>query len=193
MWRTVYPDGYLGAFPEQGFSCPLLAQIAEELQSCFPPVFRGHPLLYLWAFKYDSQLGGTIVHADEAAVNLNFWITPDEANLDPESGGLVIWDKAAPPDWDFAEYNGEAAPIREFLTRSGAGVHHGALPVQSRRDVRFGPVPQNRQDRLQAGLPESPHQHHPALWPPPRLGSAVLILSLSKDEAMRRASGRARW
>jgi hypothetical protein len=27
---------------------------------------------------------------------VNFWITPDEANLDPEGGGLVIWDRRTP-------------------------------------------------------------------------------------------------
>lgn len=135
LWRTVYPDGYLGAFPEQGFACPLLAQIAEELRDALPPVFGGHPLRYLWAFKYDSQLRGTIVHADEAVVNVNFWITPDEANLDPESGGLVIWDVAAPPDWNFAEYNGEAAPIREFLARSGA--KPTTVPHRANRAVIF--------------------------------------------------------
>ena len=135
MWRVVYKDGYLGAFPEQGFACPLLAQIAEELRDFFPPIFQGHALRYLWAFKYDSQLSGTIVHADEAAVNVNFWITPDEANLDPESGGLVIWDKAAPPDWNFLEYNGEAAPIREFLARSGA--KSITVPYRSNRAVIF--------------------------------------------------------
>jgi tetratricopeptide (TPR) repeat protein len=120
MWRTIYKDGYLGAFPEQGFACPLLAQVAEELRDNFPSVFKGHPLRYLWAFKYDSDLSGTIVHADAAVVNVNFWITPDEASLDPESGGLEIWDKAAPPDWDFDRYNGEAGPIEDFLVRSGA-------------------------------------------------------------------------
>ena len=120
IWQTQFEEGYLGAFPEHGFACPLLAQIAEELRQTFPAIFGSHPLLYHWAFKYDCEMKGIKVHADFAAVNVNFWITPDEANLDPDSGGLVIWDKAAPQDWDFARYNGEAAPIREFLARGGA-------------------------------------------------------------------------
>ena len=55
-----------------------------------------------------------------AAVNVNFWITPDDANLDPESGGLVVWDKEAPADWDFDEFNRDPGRIREFLRTSGA-------------------------------------------------------------------------
>ena len=36
VWRRPYENGYLGAFPEHGFACPLLAQIAEELRDAFP-------------------------------------------------------------------------------------------------------------------------------------------------------------
>ncbi len=93
VWRKAYPGGYLGAFPEDGFASPLLGQIADELRAAYPVIFQGHALNYLWGFKYDSQLSGIGIHADQAAVNVNFWITPDDANLDPESGGLVVWDR----------------------------------------------------------------------------------------------------
>ena len=43
-------------------------------------------------------MNGIAVHADHAAVNLNFWVTPDDANLDPSSGGLVVYPKAPPAD-----------------------------------------------------------------------------------------------
>ena len=68
------PQGYLGAFPENGFAPPLLAQIAQELRAAYPAIFAGHPLLYAWAFKYGAALRGTEIHADEAAINVNFWI-----------------------------------------------------------------------------------------------------------------------
>jgi hypothetical protein len=122
MWHKVYPNGYLGAMPEHGFACPLMAQISEELRGAYPAILREYPLLRWWGFKYDSRLRGINVHADFAAVNVNFWITPDEANLDPESGGLVIWDKPAPLDWGFVQYNspGAGQNIRDFLAQSGA-------------------------------------------------------------------------
>ncbi len=63
---------------------------------------------------------GTAILADFASVNVNFWITPDDANLDPESGGLVVWDKPAPLDWSFDHYNGAPAKIRDFLAQNGA-------------------------------------------------------------------------
>jgi hypothetical protein len=39
----------------------------------------------------------TSAHADFAAVNVNFWITPDEANLDSKTGGMIVYDLEVPP------------------------------------------------------------------------------------------------
>jgi Tfp pilus assembly protein PilF len=137
VWHKVYPNGYLGALPEHGFACPLLAQISDELRSTYPTIVREYPLLRWWGFKYDSRLRGINIHADFAAVNVNFWITPDEANLDPEGGGLVIWDKPAPLDWTFAQYNNPNAGvmIRDFLARSGA--KSVTVPYRANRAVIF--------------------------------------------------------
>jgi tetratricopeptide (TPR) repeat protein len=135
VWHTAYSQGYVGAFPESGFAAPLLAQVAEELSATFPEIFAGHPLRYHWAFKYDSKLEGIGIHADEAAVNVNFWITPDEANLDPEGGGLVIWDKEAPLEWDFAKFNADESAAYDFLAKSGAGSIR--IPYRANRAVIF--------------------------------------------------------
>ena len=135
MWRKTYEDGYLGAMPEEGFAVPLLAQVAEELPATFPEIFKNHALRYLWAFKYDSRLSGTAIHADQAAVNVNFWITPDEANLDPQGGGLIVWDVTAPLDWDFEKFNCDETAMRDFLARSGA--KPVVIPYRANRAVIF--------------------------------------------------------
>jgi hypothetical protein len=135
VWHTAYAQGYLGAFPESGFAAPLLAQVAEELSATFPEIFADRPLRYHWAFKYDSSLDGIGIHADEAAVNVNFWITPDEANLDPEHGGLVIWDKEAPLEWDFAKFNADESAAYDFLASSGA--REIRVPYRANRAVIF--------------------------------------------------------
>jgi Flp pilus assembly protein TadD len=135
VWRTAYDSGYLGAFPEHGFSVPLLAQIAEELRSVFPDIFGALPLKYAWAFKYDGTMEGVHIHADDAMVNVNFWITPDEANLDPESGGLLVWDVPAPRDWNFSKFAGEQATVRDFLARNNA--KSMTIPYRGNRAVIF--------------------------------------------------------
>jgi hypothetical protein len=137
IWKKDYENGYLGAFLGDGFSSPLLLQISEELRLRFPGIFKDHRLRQAWAFKYDSQLRGLNIHADAAAVNVNFWITPDEANLDPDHGGLVVWDKEAPKEWNFREYNNTTMEpkIREFLKASGAKAV--TVPYRHNRAVIF--------------------------------------------------------
>lgn len=135
MWQRAYENGYLGAMPEGGFAAPLLAQIAEELRTTFPTVIGDHGLRLLWGFKYDSRLTGINIHADQAAVNVNFWITPDEANLNPERGGLVIYNANAPADWEAADYNGNDPRVWEFLKRVDA--KPVVVPYRANRAVIF--------------------------------------------------------
>ena len=150
--------GYLGAVPEHGFASPLLAQIADEFRTAYADICGNHALKYLWAFKYDSTLDGVGIHADDAAVNVNFWITPDEANLDPQRGGLVVWDVAAPLDWEYSRYNGDLAATRDFLKRTNA--KPVTIPYLCNRAVIFDfrPVSRNRHHPVQGGLFEPPHQ-----------------------------------
>lgn len=137
IWKRDYENGYVGAFFGDGFACPLLLQIAEELRLRFPGIFKGHPLLQAWAFKCDSEMKALNLHADAAAVNVNFWITPDEANLDPEHGGLIVWDKEAPREWNFKDYNSSAnePKVRAFLRDSGAKAI--TVPYRQNRAIVF--------------------------------------------------------
>ena len=42
VWfQCRYGDGYLGAFMDDGFCCPLLLQIADELRHALPGIFTG--------------------------------------------------------------------------------------------------------------------------------------------------------
>jgi tetratricopeptide (TPR) repeat protein len=121
VWRRVYDAGYLGATPADGFACPLLAQIIEEVGSVYRGILGGYPFRYLGGFKYDSELStGTNIHADYSAINLNLYITPDEANLDSGTGGMMIWDVAARDEPELRRYNSSDSEIREHLRDSQA-------------------------------------------------------------------------
>ena len=136
IWRRNYDAGYIGATPEDGLACPLMAQIAEEISATFPQLIGAHGFRYLGAFKYDSTLStGTNTHADNAAVNVNFYIAPDEANLDAESGGMDIWDVAAPSLDDMRKYNSDEAAARAFLDHSNARLTR--IPHRANRAVIF--------------------------------------------------------
>jgi hypothetical protein len=112
-----YLHGRLGTFFYGGFNCPLLLQIAEEIRQALPDVIGfHHPLRHVWAFKNTGRLPpDSTVHADFAAINVNFWITPTEANLDPQSGGLCIYELDAPRSWDFSTYNEGLAIIKDYI------------------------------------------------------------------------------
>ena len=118
VWYQV-KRGYLGAYLVDGFGTALALQIAEELRARLPGIFGHHRLEQLWAYKYDSRLQGIATHADFAAVNVNFWVTPDEANRDPASGGLTVHRAHAPSDWAFRTYNADSARMAQFLEESG--------------------------------------------------------------------------
>jgi hypothetical protein len=72
---------------------------------------KGQALTQIWAYNFDNMddvewerksssnnsVGrdvskrGIGLHCDFARVSINIWITPDDANLDPNSGGLIVY------------------------------------------------------------------------------------------------------
>eukprot|EP00928_Gymnodinium_smaydae_P008124 TRINITY_DN12940_c0_g4_i1.p1 TRINITY_DN12940_c0_g4~~TRINITY_DN12940_c0_g4_i1.p1 ORF type:complete len:629 (+),score=94.08 TRINITY_DN12940_c0_g4_i1:874-2760(+) len=143
---------YLSSLLEDGMAAPLVAQVAEELQRRFPRILGKHPLRTAWAFKFDNTLNETLgreqlgvgVHADSAAVNLNFW--PIEA--DPEDrGGLTLYKVGAPADMSFAEFNdpkqlkdlSEKAPREEIDYRANRLVIFNSNLLHETGPLRFGP------------------------------------------------------
>lgn len=137
VWHSNnYSYDRLGAFFKEGFNCPLLLQIAEEMQLVFPNVIgKKHPLLQMWGYKYRHDQPSTHPHADFAAVNVNFWITPEDANQERESGGLIIYDIEAPLDWDFDAYNRQGDKISAFLKSSNA--KNIVIPYRCNRAIIF--------------------------------------------------------
>jgi tetratricopeptide (TPR) repeat protein len=138
MWSgNRYAHGRLGAFLHDGFNCPLLLQIAEELRNSLPNVIGDrYPLRQLWGFKNSHHLpGDSSTHADFAAVNVNFWVTPDDANLDDTCGGLDIFTVDAPLEWDFRTYNGRPDLIASFLQMQNA--KKITVPYRQNRAIIF--------------------------------------------------------
>ncbi len=118
---TIWYDlrrNYLGAYLTDGFANPLTLGIAKGLREALPQIFGAHPLTQAWGYKYGASLNGIGMHADAAAVNCNFWITEDEANMNPERGGLLVYRKQAPLDWDFDKFNNDGEAMRAHLGAS---------------------------------------------------------------------------
>ena len=137
VYKTDYAKQYLGAFADAGFLSPLHISIARALQEKMPRIFAGHRLEQMWSFKYTAKMrAGLNVHADFARVNLNFWVTPDEAVIDTTTGGLIVHDIPAPATWTFRDYNSsDDARIYGFLRSHNAGARK--IPYRCNRAVLF--------------------------------------------------------
>jgi hypothetical protein len=98
---------FVSSYLQEGFNCSVLYQIASELKVKFPEVLGSLSLQNIWCYRQAPEGDGVLAHTDQAAVTFNFWITTDDANLDKEHGGLVLYDKEQPLDWDWYNTNSE--------------------------------------------------------------------------------------
>ncbi|MDX1575697.1 MAG: tetratricopeptide repeat protein, partial [Kiloniellales bacterium] len=151
---TIYfgsdPAGFVSATMAGGFNCSLMYQIAEELKAALPSVLGPHHLSNMWSYRHRAEGGGVLAHTDLAAVTFNFWITPDEANLDPESGGLVVYAKEEPLDWDWMRINRRKSrpEVRTHIEAFREGAREIVIPHRSNRAVMFHSNLFHRSDRF---------------------------------------------
>lgn len=122
---TIWHDfshigGFVATYLEDGLACPLVLQIADELRAALPDVLGPHPLSQAWAFKGLEGAAAVAAHADDAAVSVNLWVTPDAANLDPARGGLAICRVQPPAAWAITGYDADAAEIAAFMAAHAA-------------------------------------------------------------------------
>ena len=135
IWKESCPNGYLGTFPEHGFSSSLLARISIDLKNIYSMIFEKLIMKNLWGLKYDSKYLGKKLFAYDAEVSVKFWITPDEANLNANSGGLIVWNEAFSKNCKFENCNDNFSSMREALkSKSSKKIK---IPYKSNRAVIF--------------------------------------------------------
>ena len=137
---TIWHDcqhipGFLAAYLEDGLASPVLLQIADEIRAALPGILAPHPLAQAWAFKCLTGSQGIDVHADSGAVSLNFWLTPDAANLEPGAGGLTVHRESPPEGWTIADYDRDRERVRALLAASDA--KSLTIPYAANRAVLF--------------------------------------------------------
>jgi len=134
IWRDfTHIDGFVATYLEDGLASPLLLQIITALRKT--SAFSNLPLVQGWAFKgvsNDKRIG---VHADDARLSVNFWITPDTANLKPGRGGLIVHRKVPPSSWSIGDYDHDQVPIEEWVAENDTDPIE--VPYQANRAVIF--------------------------------------------------------
>jgi hypothetical protein len=144
VWGQPYRFGYCGAFPEHGFAGGLLFAIAEAIKTAVPVLLGGYRLVQWWAFVYDSALPSADIHAHASDISVSLWITPDEANVNRERGGIAMWDKTPPAGWTFNDYNGGGDSVADRLNEAGASPT--VIAHRANRAVLFQGKPFHRSD-----------------------------------------------
>lgn len=136
IWHDFsHIESFVASYLEDGLACPLVLQIADELRRAFPTILGPHPLSQAWAFKGLKPQAAVDVHADDAAVSVNFWVTPTQANLNPERGGLVVCLAPPPADWEIRDYDADQGRIVIFLEQNAGS--RLVVPYRVNRAVLF--------------------------------------------------------
>lgn len=140
-----YAKAYLATDLETGLASPPLLRLIEEVRDRIALASPGLHASAAWAFKYGAQVQGVDPHADFSRLTLNLWVAPDDANLDPASGGLVFWPVRAPPEASFHEYNGDDA----WLERLRGGLPpHRRVAHRCNRAILFDSALLHASDRI---------------------------------------------
>jgi tetratricopeptide (TPR) repeat protein len=137
---TIWHDfnhigGFVASYLEDGLACPLLLQIADEIRRAFPELLREHPLTQAWAFKALEAEAAVDAHSDDAAISINFWLAPTEANLSPGRGGMVVCRVPPPAGWELTGYDPDREKVVTFLEQNRADCL--AVPYRENRAVLF--------------------------------------------------------
>lgn len=136
IWHdSDHIDGFVAAYLEDGLACPLLLQVASELRQAFPTLLAELPLSQAWAFKAVAPNAAVGIHADDAAISINFWMTPTEANLEPERGGLQVCRTPPPADWPITDYDRDQERAVPFFEQNRENVL--LVPYLANRAVMF--------------------------------------------------------
>jgi tetratricopeptide (TPR) repeat protein len=141
---------FVSSYLHEGFNCSVLYKIVSELKVKFPDVVGPLSLQNIWCYRQAPEGDGVLAHSDQAAVTFNFWITPDDANLEKNEGGLVLYDKEQPREWDWYETNAEKENPR-VLQRIMAYLEDAnmtSIPYRENRAVMFYSNMFHRSDRF---------------------------------------------
>ena len=148
IFKRPYPNGYVGAFLSHGMSNEFLLKLSEDLRLTYKEIMKDYKLIQSWIFKHDTNQKGVITHADVAKVNVNLWISRQESNLSPKTGGLQIWKKIPPDDWSFGDYNYDinSKKMEELLKKDKA--EKIQVPYKENRAVIFNSKLFHKTDRF---------------------------------------------
>ncbi|NBW41988.1 hypothetical protein EBR25_13455 [bacterium] len=81
-----------------------IQELGRELKTHLGSVVEGLELVNHWAFLHQRN-AGLETHSDNGEVTVNIWLTPNQFNLEPSTGGMVFFDVKRDPEMLIHEFN----------------------------------------------------------------------------------------
>jgi len=126
-------DGYILGDENGGYGSDALLRIAEEMQTSMATQIGQHKLRRMMVRKYASDFTGSDLRAEDAAVTVVLFVTPDRANLERTSGGISIYDEKAPCQRSCeGEFNYNSGQTELFARQAASPA---VVPYQANRVV----------------------------------------------------------
>lgn len=133
-WRWRHKDWASDHLHNARPSHPAIEELLSELELEAAPILGESRYVDHWALMYPRNTKGRL-HVDNAALALSLWLTPDRYNLDPGSGGLLLYDVCRPNDIRVShEYTAENAG--RYIEKRTHGVVH-RIPYRENRAILF--------------------------------------------------------
>ena len=93
-------------------------QLTKDISTEIADKFNLKNFKRAWSFVYNKISKGTDFHADPSNINVNIWVTPDNAISNKNKNGLIICNKKPPSSWNREQWNGNKNNcINDFLKR----------------------------------------------------------------------------
>ena len=113
---------------------PHLLDLISTIKLGLGNIADGLELVKHWGVLCHTN-NGLQVHSDNAAIAINLWLTPDEYNISPETGGMVIYDLKRTEDMAIHEFN--AMPWAGDFLSNHPNVSSVNIPYRNNRAVIF--------------------------------------------------------
>lgn len=113
----------------------MLVRLLIELDELVPEIFGHFPIQNFWCYKVlkENPLG-VMLHADQAAVNLNVWLTPEDGHI--SGGGTQVYSAVPELNAGFQKFN--AYQVADQMRRQLASLGSmKTVPFQQNRALVF--------------------------------------------------------
>jgi len=139
----IAKNGYVAGNADGGFGSDALLRIAQELRTQVPDTLGKHTLIGMQAHKFAGEWEGSDMRAEEAAFVAVMWLTPDAANRNEFSGGLLLHTGSPCVSDCDKDFNNDAGRAEIFRKQTSIGT---TIPYkQNQMIVLSGGVPYSSQ------------------------------------------------